>query len=522
VATALEIIDRYPTLRSIYLLRSDITGASANPTEAQAAFFLLWAAVYGRKEYHGIVVDPQYLEFLTEPTGAYFSRLEFFVASTAKRTSSKIDAIHAWYYGNAIYELDLEVFLTAHERQRCKRWLKSNIDRLASPTPSTSGRHCRNLGVNLIGYADGVLGIGEDVRTLASILRYAGLPFAIFNIALSEHHATTEPSDLTSFFVDRPLFPINIFCATAFETERLRAERGPNLFSDRYNIGYWPWELSRLPSCWRHVFDAIDEVWAISHFLADVYIQHTNKPVTFVPPHVNVENVEPFDRKALSLDPDDFAFLTMLDFNSYIQRKNPVGTINAFKQAFPNVLGKERLVIKTINGHVHPTKLDELLDVINGDSRIVLMDGALSRTETSGLICDANCFVSLHRAEGFGRVIAEAMSLGTPVIATDYSGSATFLDRSNGFPIPYAMRDVGVGEYIFEEGSRWAEPDHQAAVQAFRKVRQETSLVAKRVAKAKKAITRNHGRDTVALKVIERLTQIAERSQPQPALAHAS
>ena len=189
----------------------------------------------------------------------------------------------------------------------------------------------------------------------------AGLPFSIFNVALSEHHATSETSNLAAYFVDRPIFPINIFCATAFETERLRAEHGKNLFSGRYNIGYWPWELSKLPPYWRHVFDSVDEVWAISHFLADVYKQYTNKPVTYIPPYVNIDGVEPFDREDLNLDTDDFVYLTMLDFNSYIMRKNPIGTIGAFKQAFPDTNGKERLVIKTINGHAHPEKLNELL-----------------------------------------------------------------------------------------------------------------------------------------------------------------
>ena len=85
MATAREIFDRYSVLRSIYLLREDINGTPGSPTEEQAAFFLLWAAVHGRKEYHGIVIDPNYLEFLTQPSGPYFSRLELFAALTAKR-----------------------------------------------------------------------------------------------------------------------------------------------------------------------------------------------------------------------------------------------------------------------------------------------------------------------------------------------------------------------------------------------------------------------------------------------------
>lgn len=266
-----------------------------------------------------------------------------------------------------------------------------------------------------------------------------------------------------------------------------------------------------MPPYWRHAFDAVDEVWAISHFLANVYTQHTNKPVTYIPPYVNIDKVDPFDREDLNLAKKDFIFLTMLDFNSYIMRNNSLGTIAAFKQAFPDTDGNERLVIKTINGHVHPEKLDELLTFVNDDQRIVSMDGPLSRAGTCGLIRDADCFVSLHRAEGFGRVIAEAMFLGTPVIATDYSGSTTFLDKSNGFPVPYTLKDVRPGEYIFEEGSQWAEPDFNAAVEAFQTVRKRKSIVTKRVAKAKETISKKHGRDAVAAKVAERLAQIGDR-----------
>ncbi len=394
VGTALQIFNRYPVLRSLYLLRPDIVGIPGIPTEQKAALFLLWAAVYGRKQYHGIVIDPDYLEFLTQPSGPYFSRLELFAALTEKRVSSDVEETHAWYYGKAIFDLDLEIFLTEREIEACKHWIAKNDEGPKYSFPPIRQRRSSNIGVNLIGYADGVLGIGEDIRAMISILSRAGLPFAILNVPLTKSHTTSQASDLAKFFVDRPIFPINIFCATPFETERLRAEHGPNLFFRRYNIGYWPWELSQLPPYWHHVFKSVNEVWALSHFLVDVFTQYTNKPVNYIPPYVNIDSVAPFNREELRLDKNDFVFLTMLDFNSYVLRKNPIGTILAFKKAFTDTNGNERLVIKTINGHAHPEKLDELLKFVDDDPRIVLMDGPLSRASTCGLIRDANCFVS--------------------------------------------------------------------------------------------------------------------------------
>jgi glycosyltransferase involved in cell wall biosynthesis len=221
--------------------------------------------------------------------------------------------------------------------------------------------------------------------------------------------------------------------------------------------------------------------------------------------------VEPFDRAELNLEPDDFLFLTMLDFNSYVARKNPVGAIKAFKTAFAKGDGRERLIIKTINGHAHPEKLDELLTFVDDDPRIVLMDGPLSRAGTCGLIAAVDCFVSLHRAEGFGRVIAEAMFLGTPVVATDYSGSQTVLDETTGFPVACALREVLEGDYVYPEGSQWAEPDLADAAEKFRIVRSKKALVAKKVAKAKTLTRKNHGLDACADNVLARLATIAGR-----------
>jgi glycosyltransferase involved in cell wall biosynthesis len=202
-------------------------------------------------------------------------------------------------------------------------------------------------------------------------------------------------------------------------------------------------------------------------------------------------------------------FLAALDFNSYTARKNPIGTIDAFQRAFPRKSGSERLLIKTINGHVHPEGLQELVNYCEEDARIVIVDGSLSRAETNGLIAATDCFVSLHRAEGFGRVLAEAMLLGTPVVGTDWSGSACLLDKHTGFPVAYTLADVSPGDYLFEEGSRWAEPLVDDAAGQLREVRRNRNLVESKLTAAKLRVSDNHGLDSVAQQVVKRLTTIA-------------
>jgi glycosyltransferase involved in cell wall biosynthesis len=364
------------------------------------------------------------------------------------------------------------------------------------------------IGVNLIGFADGVLGIGEDLRSFVKVARSAGAPFGVCNVAQSDEHATNQPSGLEALFIARPIFPVNLFCAPLFETERLRLSRGRDLFSARYNIGCWPWELSTLPDYWRHAFDHIDEIWAMSHFLFGVFSALTAKPVVYMPPCVHLDGVEDVDLGEFGLHADNFVFLALCDFNSHIARKNPVGAIRAFRAAFARRDCAERLLIKTINGHARPEKLDALLGEIGDDPRIVVVDGAFSRAATHGLVAAVDCFVSLHRSEGFGRVLAEAMLLRTPVVATGYSGSNSFLDETTGFPVSYRLVQVRPGDYPCSEGSEWAEPSLDDAVETLRRMARADGSIAARVEAARTRIARDHGLAAVAARVQQQLRAI--------------
>lgn len=512
MSTALEILNRYPTLQSIYMLRSNVFGVYQPPTEEEAASFLLWMAVFGRRIYHGIVIDADFFAFLSNPLGRFLTRLELSAASIGQTSALPIEDIHHWYYEIGVKEFNLGPYVTGKEIDAYRAWTRRSpeVARDAVLTRSRDGNNKESrltLGVNLIGYAEGVLGIGEDLRSLASVLGSAGIPHCVYNVPLSSHHSTEEQVALDPLIVDRPLFPVNVFCMTLFETERMRCEVGDRLFAGRYNIGYWPWELSAVPECWRHAFEGVDEVWAMSRFLVEVYSASTDKPVHFIPPYVHVE-VEPYDRGGLDISSSDFLFLCILDFNSYISRKNPIGAIRAFRAAFPDISSDERLLLKTINGRNQPDRFDEIRRQIGNDERIIIVDGAMPRPQLCGLIADADCLVSLHRSEGFGRVIAEAMDVGTPVIATDYSGSASFLDESSGFLVDYQLVDVRRGEYLFEEGSQWADPLLESAVRQFQLVRNRRDMAKRKISKAKTQIKKLHGRVAVQEALRGRLAEI--------------
>jgi glycosyltransferase involved in cell wall biosynthesis len=127
------------------------------------------------------------------------------------------------------------------------------------------------------------------------------------------------------------------------------------------------------------------------------------------------------------------------------------------------------------------------------------------------LIRESNCYVSLHRSEGFGLGMAESMALGTPVIGTDYSGSTEFLSSLTGFPVAFTMRPVEPGEYSFSEGQIWAEPDTAAATEAMRRVYRDTQERQRRAAAGKAFVEAHYGRDTVGQIAAQRLRDILAR-----------
>lgn len=332
------------------------------------------------------------------------------------------------------------------------------------------------FGVNLIGFAYGELGIGEDLRMAAQALQAAGVPFRVLNIhagstlrqadMLMEEHVVNAVAELP--------YAINLFCLTGFDTLRVYAEKGPQLFDGRHNIGWWPWELPVWPKRWAQAFDVIDEVWAATTFTQKMFAESTKKPVTLMPLPVSVQRLKKTSRRALGLPAKRFLFLYVFDFNSYLARKNPWAAIRAFQQAFPAEDKSVGLVLKTMNSQAGNPQWDEFTQLCAADPRITLLQTTLDRGVVLGLVDACDAYVSLHRSEGFGRTLAEAMLLGKPVVGTGFSGNADFLTTESGYPVKWKKRKVAAGEYAFVEDADaawWAEPDIAHAASQMRDAR---------------------------------------------------
>ncbi|MCK4494620.1 MAG: glycosyltransferase family 4 protein [Methylococcales bacterium] len=325
-------------------------------------------------------------------------------------------------------------------------------------------------GVNLIGFAFGELGIGEDVRMAAAACDAVGIPYKVVNITPGE--SVREGDRILEKAIikqteDLP-YNVNIFCLTGFDNVRVYLEQGTPLFNQRYNIGWWPWELPVWPSQWLKAFDVVDEVWAAASYTQTMYQKVTDKPVTLMPLPVNVDRKITVSRAKMGLPEKPLLFLYVFDFNSYLERKNPQAAINAFLKAFPKDNVKVGLVLKTMNTDAENPQWQAFKRLCSNDSRIILLEETLDRGEVLGLIDCCDVYLSLHRAEGFGRTPAEAMLFGKPVIATDFSGTTDFITPQTALPVQWSKKKVKVGEYPFiidDDDAYWAEIDIDHAAQ---------------------------------------------------------
>lgn len=327
------------------------------------------------------------------------------------------------------------------------------------------------FGVNLIGFAYGELGIGEDVRMAAEACESSDIPYSVINLAPGNNVRqadNTLASRVLSHNVKSARYPINIFCLTGFDTVRAYLEYGDSLFKDKYNIGWWPWELSVWPRLWHSAFERVNEIWAATQFTRVMYEASTHIPVHLMPLPVSVARVEFCSRASLGIPDSKFLFLYVFDFNSYLERKNPAAVISAFRLAFPDQDESVGLVLKTMNIDPHNPLWQQFRTLCAQDSRIRLLDYTMNRSQVLGLIESCDAYVSLHRSEGFGRTLAESMLFGKPVVSTDYSGTCDFLTTDTGFPVHWTEQAVKINDYPFvtEGEAVWANPDiHHAALQ---------------------------------------------------------
>lgn len=364
--------------------------------------------------------------------------------------------------------------------------------------------------VALWGFLQSQIGIGSSARGYARLLRRAMPGARCHAIALPMRDGVSFPADAPEQRAGRNIVVLN-------PPEMLNGNLyfPSDLMRGTHVIGYWAWELPNMPAAWRPAFDLVDEVWTCSAFAADAFRRATSKPVRVLP-HVvedwaHLPRAQARERLGLGTA-DDFIFLSVFDFASTLQRKNPLGVISAFRAAFGDGPDGPSLVMKYHGGELFPQDEALVRAAAAPCPRIRLLSGVLSQEEMGSLFDAANCFVSLHRSEGFGLNLAEAMIAGVPVICTGYSGNMDFTRPDNSLLVDWTPVPLRSDEYFGWEGQTWAEPSIGYASAAMHHVMNHPVEVQDMAIRARAEILRMFNADAIST----RMMALLRESAPEP------
>ncbi|MBC7933634.1 MAG: glycosyltransferase [Rubrivivax sp.] len=324
----------------------------------------------------------------------------------------------------------------------------------------------RPFGVNIVGYLASEKGIGEAARSLARSLSAANVPFVLNNY--EDFQSSNHGASFGEFSGDNP-YKINLICIDPAAMVTFAARYGASYFEGRYNIAHWPWELSDFPREWVTHFRHLDEVWAPSSFARQSLAKVSPVPVRTLPYALTEDLLAHAAFADFGLPAGKTIFLFIFDFASHYARKNPLGLVRAFKRAF-GPTDEALLVLKCSRSYLAPAERAAMQEAVGDAPELRIIDEVLPRGQVISLMQQADCYVSLHRAEGFGLTLAEAMCMGKPVIATGYSGNMDFMTLENSFLVNYQTVPIREAAGPYRRGAVWAEPDLEHAAELMRRV----------------------------------------------------
>jgi glycosyltransferase involved in cell wall biosynthesis len=362
-------------------------------------------------------------------------------------------------------------------------------------------------GVNVCGYLRSESGLGSAVRGYIRALQKLHIPLMFRDIsALTINRAEDDSVPITA---SEQHYSVNLFCVNADEHFTVRKKLGDQFYQSRHNIGIWAWELPTFPEKWRDRFAHYDEIWVGTTFIVKTLAPVSPIPVVCVPPVLSLakRGSRTRGRRRLGVSVKDFLFLFVFDFHSFVERKNPLAVIKAFKQAFKGSVGGARLVIKCVNSQFNPAAFKELKDHAKNWS-ITILDGYWKPGELRDLMAACDAYVSLHRSEGTGLTMAEAMALGKPVVATGWSGNTDFMDAANSYPIRFDLIELKQDIGPYQAGGIWADPSVDHAASIMQEIFQNRSEAAARGARARQHIETHFSEVAVAKLIRDRLEVI--------------
>ncbi|MFS6818415.1 glycosyltransferase family 4 protein [Synechococcus lacustris Tous-12m] len=366
------------------------------------------------------------------------------------------------------------------------------------------------LTVNLWGHLSGGFGLGEGARCTARALTAAGVRVQWRDLPLATH-VNDQPLDAAEQFQAAAIDLIHTNPNVLRQTDGIMQQidlKAP------LRIGFWAWELESFPNGWEPGFCGLDQLWCPSSFCASSLGLRSPIPVTPLPHLIDwdrAQRLRLLRSSSASKVNKIFNCLFAFDFWSTVGRKNPHGVIDAFQLAFPmrrnwgSRTPEARLVLKLSSSAQFPDATEALQQRAQADQRIKLISDHLNNQEFDQLYREADVLVSLHRAEGFGLSLAEAMAAELPVVSTGYSGNLDFMPTGSAELIPYKLTKISKTEGDYRAGELWAEPDLDAAAKAIRNLAENADYRKQLAKSGRKAVESNLNITKISNIVRERL-----------------
>ena len=361
-------------------------------------------------------------------------------------------------------------------------------------------------GINEYGLFRAEFGLAQGAKFYARALQLSEIPFTLVNMDYLDFLSQGDHS-FDSLISRKGKYAINVIHINADQMEEACRLFPHRMFDHHYNIGVWLWEFETIPRNWVRYLQYVDELWVPSKFIAKAIRKETEKPVTVIPYGIETP-VESCRREDFGLPNSKFLALAMYDANSFASRKNPGGAIEAFTKAFGEKSGLAALVLKIGNGS--PDEINMLEERLKASGiQYYLITERLSKPRLNALIACCDVFISLHRSEGFGLVMAEAMNLGIPVIATGWSANIEFMPRDCTYLVGYHLVPVGDAYHqVDDESYVWAEPDIEEAASYLRMIMEEPEKTKERAQKAQKHIQEYFSIEASARKMKKRYEEL--------------
>lgn len=372
-------------------------------------------------------------------------------------TGSESEFLQAWAIKHGVPEKVIDADLIEIRNLEGDNW--------SDPAPN-------KCDITVAGYLKGEFGLGQSSRLILSAAEATGVKVSILN----SNRSFSRQNETIGEFVNKGISSFVISIVNADQFALWVTDVGLNNLKSKTIVGVWAWETEDFPKEMHKAFDQVDEIWAVSNFVKDAIQKHTNKPVLVFPtPISKSEKIEILDRSAIGLPENAIYNLFIFDYLSVFNRKNPLGVVKAHIKAFPDAAGP-LLVLKSTNGDLDAINREKLRFEVQNRKDILLIEDYLSRAQLTSLINECCTYISLHRSEGYGLTMAEAMALGKPVVATGYSGNLDFMDSSTAKLIPYELVKVGNFSFPYLPDSKWAEPDIDSAAHAISNLYKDENL----------------------------------------------